>query len=565
MATSPLPSTTPASVQSGPTFLGHPAGLFLLFLVEMWERFSYYGMRALLVLYLTSPTSGMRKPPTGAAEGFNPGPGWTDGEASTLYGWYTGLAYLTPVIGGIIADKLIGTHRSMVVGGALIMLGHLALAVSGMGFLANSAAGMSVFIAGLAVIVLGTGHFKPSVSVMVGQLYPPNDPRRDGAFSIFYMGINLGAFLCAFVCGTLGEKVGWHWGFGSAAVGMFLGLALYLALRPLFLKDVGLPPVRAGGNGAGASGGLGISLGFVVLSLGLSLVAGILFHFGAFGAFNRGVSSFTSSNPVVAGALGIALFAAAVIAAGVFTMSQRSEDRGPVATIFIFMFFNAFFWLAFEQAGSSMTLFTDRYTDTRIGSWEMPTSWFQSVNPAIIFVFAPLFAALWTWLGKRKANPSQPVKIALGLILLGIGFVVLVLGARTINVTGSGTPGEVVNAKAAVWFLLGAYLFHTLGELCLSPTGLSYVTKAAPVKFVSLLMGIWFVSSFIANLGGGLIASQTEKIESGAVKLPWSLGSGTGSIQADFFFLFVVTSIGAGLVILALSPILKKMQRSTDD
>lgn len=562
MATSA--TNTTAAISAGAsnagetTFLGHPTGLFLLFLVEMWERFSYYGMRALLVLYLTSPVSGMRKPPVGEAAGFNPGPGWSDGDASTLYGWYTGLAYLTPVLGGIIADKLIGTHRSMVVGGVLIMLGHLALAVSGMGALNQTPLGMSVFIAGLAVIVLGTGHFKPSVSVMVGQLYPPGDPRRDGAFSIFYMGINLGAFLCAFVCGTLGEKVGWHWGFGSAAVGMFLGLALYLALRPVFLRGVGLPPATSKSNWSG---------GFIGISLALAAMAGMLFHYGVFGSVQSAMSDFVAKYPTGAIALGVSLFFAAVVAAGGFVFAQRPEDRGPVATIFIFMFFNAFFWLAFEQAGSSMTLFTDRYTDTRIGTWEMPTSWFQSVNPAIIFIFAPVFAVLWTWLGKRRANPSQPVKIALGLILLGIGFVVLVLGARTINVTPAvqGGAAEVVNTKAAVWFLLGAYLFHTLGELCLSPTGLSYVTKAAPVKFVSLLMGIWFISSFIANLGGGLIASQTEKIESGAVKLPWSLGATTGSIQADFFFLFVVTSIVAGLVILALSPLLKMLMRNPND
>jgi POT family proton-dependent oligopeptide transporter len=229
-------------------FLGHPVGLFLLFMVEMWERFSYYGMRALLVLYLTSPTTGMIKRPAGAPEGFNPGPGWADSDASTLYGWYTGLAYLLPVIGGIIADKLIGTHRSMLVGGILIACGHIALAVSGMGSLNHTDLGMTVFIFGLAVIVIGTGHFKPSVSVMVGQLYKPGDPRRDGAFSIFYMGINLGAFLCAFVCGTLGEKVGWHWGFGAAAVGMFLGLAMYMIGKPIFLLGIGeiaQPEVRS--------------------------------------------------------------------------------------------------------------------------------------------------------------------------------------------------------------------------------------------------------------------------------------------------------------------------------
>jgi POT family proton-dependent oligopeptide transporter len=524
------------------TLLGHPPGLFLLFLVEMWERFSYYGMRALLVLFLTSPTTGMLKRPEGAAEGFNPGPGWSDESASTLYGWYTGLAYLMPVIGGIIADKLIGTHRSMIVGGLLIMLGHIALAVAGLGWSHTDPMGMTVFMFGLAMIVVGTGHFKPSVSVMVGQLYKEGDPRRDGAFSIFYMGINLGAFLCAFVCGTLGEKVGWHWGFGSAAVGMFLGLVLYAFGRPAFLKGIGEAP----------SGVANLSIPFLLGGLLVSAGFAALFHTGGLSGFQNLLSP-TAVAIIAAVVLGLAIW---------FVTIQRPEDRGPVASIFIFMMFNAFFWLAFEQAGSSMTLFTDRYTDAKIGSWEMPTTWFQSVNPALIFVFAPLFAGLWTSLGKRRMNPGQSVKIALGLILLGIGFVVLVMGARTIQV-GPGGPEDVVR-KAAVWFILGAYFFHTMGELCLSPTGLSYVTKVAPVRFVSLLMGIWFISSFIANLAGGLIAAQTEKLERGELKLPWNLGEGTNSVQADFFTLFVLTSIGAGVVILILTPVLKKLTAGRD-
>src|SRR3954451_11647721 len=213
------------------TILGHPPGLFLLFLVEMWERFSYYGMRGLLVLYLVT-----------SATGDNPGRGWSKEAAATLYGWYTGMAYLLPVFGGLIADKLIGAHRSMLVGGLVIALGHIALAFSGIGGLGQSHLGMSIFVAGLVLIVIGTGHFKPNVSVMVGALYPPGDPRRDGAFTIFYMGINLGAFICAFVCGTLGEKVGWHWGFGAAAVGMVLGLILYVAARPKLLGHIGDAP-----------------------------------------------------------------------------------------------------------------------------------------------------------------------------------------------------------------------------------------------------------------------------------------------------------------------------------
>lgn len=637
MAT-PSPTVFTNSSQTAErTLLGHPVGLFLLFMVEMWERFSYYGMRALLVLYLTSPTTGMVKKPAGAPEGFNPGPGWADGEASTLYGWYTGLAYLTPVIGGLIADKLIGTHRSMVVGGLLIMAGHIALAISGMGGLDGTAAGMSIFIAGLAAIVIGTGHFKPSVSVMVGQLYKPGDPRRDGAFSIFYMGINLGAFLCAFVCGTLGERVGWHWGFGSAAVGMGLGLGMYLLGRPAFLKGVGEVPEPEAREGAVAAArpvspaaSTRFSMGFLVLGLVLASVFGVLFHFGAL----KHVEAVMT--PWVVGLMAVVVFGLA----GWFIAMQRPVDRGPVASIFIFMMFNAFFWLAFEQAGSSMTLFTDRYTDTSVslpsfvvsiwdasttaaiailgvlgvgvaaicgrsifvfnrsgryvlavtsivgtlvgmgclaaailkslGYWpsaagfnEIPTTWFQSVNSAFIILLAPAFASLWVWSARRKILLNQPIKIGMGLILLGLGFVVLVMGARTMKV-GAGGPLDVVQ-KAAVWYILATYLLHTLGELALSPTGLSYVTKAAPVRFVSLLMGIWFVSSFIANLSGGLIAAQTEKIEKGQIKLPWNLAEGTGSVQADFFFVFVVTSIGAGVLILALTPVLMKLMRNRND
>ncbi|MBY0113848.1 MAG: peptide MFS transporter [Phycisphaerales bacterium] len=548
-------STSPVAGDNAATFLGHPVGLFLLFLVEMWERFSYYGMRALLVLYLTSPLTGMRKPPAGAPEGFNPGPGWSDKDANTLYGWYTGLAYLLPVLGGIVADKMIGTHRSMVVGGLLIMAGHIALAVSGLGAFHGTEMSMTIFLGGLALIVLGTGHFKPSVSVMVGQLYAPGDPRRDGAFSIFYMGINMGAFLCAFVCGTLGETVGWHWGFGSAAVGMGLGLGLYLICRPMFLKGVGeVEPSRPDLPRQSSAKSTSIAITFLIAGLVLSALFGVAYHVGLVGQVGGLLT------PTVAGAIGVVVFGLACW----FVAVQRREDRGPVASIFIFMFFNAFFWIAFEQAGSSMTLFTDRYTDTTLFGTELRTTWFQSVNPFLIFIFAPIFAVIWTALGRRGMNPSQPVKIAFGLILLGLGFGLLVVGATTLKIGTADDPSAVVK-KAAVFFILGAYFMHTMGELCLSPTGLSYVTKAAPVRFVSLLMGIWFISSFIANLGGGLIAAQVEKIEKGELKLPWNFSQGTGTIQADFFFLFVASSIGAGVVILILTPVLKKLMRRVDD
>ncbi|MBX3408331.1 MAG: peptide MFS transporter [Phycisphaeraceae bacterium] len=509
----------------GRTLFGHPIGLFLLFLVEMWERFSYYGMRALLVLYLIRPLSGDET-------GFNPGRGWSREDASILYGWYTGLAYLFPVIGGIIADKMIGTHRSMVVGGVLITLGHIVLAVSGIGDMAHNEVGMTIFVSGLALIVLGTGHFKPSVSVMVGQLYPPGDPRRDGAFSIFYMGINVGAFICAFICGTLGEKVGWHWGFGSAAVGMILGLLLYIFGRPLYLKGIGMPP-------AGRDG-LGLSTAFMIGSCILAAVFALLYHNNALGVVNSYITPrFTA---VVAGIV--------LVGAVWFVAIQRPADRGPVVSIFIFMMFNAFFWIAFEQAGSSINIFTERNTDRMIGSFEVPATWFQSVNPLIVILFAPVFGFLWTALGRKKLNPSQPAKIALGLLFLGFGYIFM---------TWAGVSAKE-GAKAGMLLIFLTYFWHTIGELCLSPTGLSYVTKVAPKTFVSLLMGIWFVSSFIANLGGGLVAAQVEKIERGELKTPWSLGG-----QADFFFLFVVTSVGAGLLILVFTPLLKKLIRGREE
>jgi POT family proton-dependent oligopeptide transporter len=503
------------------TLLGHPAGLFLLFLVEMWERFSYYGMRGLLVLYLVQS----------ALPGPNPGRGWSRGEASVLYGWYTGLAYLLPIVGGWVADELLGTHRSMVVGGLLIALGHVVLAVSGIGSLASTDAGMSVFVFGLALIVIGTGHFKPCVSVMVGQLYAPHDARRDAAFTIFYMGINLGAFLSAFVCGTLGERVGWHWGFGSAAVGMLAGLALYLTLRRRLLGDIGAPP----------PGRPNLALPSALVGVALAALFALLYH-------ARVLAAVAARVPGRAAAL--VLGALAVAWAVRFVVRLDPRERGPTATIFVFMLFNAVFWLAFEQAGSSLNLFTDLRTDRRLDGFDVPTTWFQSVNAGLIFVLAPLFAALWSRLGRRGRDPRQPVKIALGLAFLALGYVFMVWAGRI-----AADPA----LKAPMIFVLATYFWHTVGELCLSPTGLSYVTKAAPERYVSLLMGVWFISTFLANLGGGLVASQVEAIERGEIALPWHLGG-----QADFFMLFVVSAGAASVLMFALAPWLARLARGVE-
>jgi POT family proton-dependent oligopeptide transporter len=524
----------PVSDQGTPAAsTGHPPGLFLLFIVEMWERFSYYGMRGLLVLYLVAPLTGMKEPPAGRPEGYNPGRGWSDAEASTMYGWYTGLAYLLPIFGGMIADKMIGTHRSMIVGGLLIALGHVVLCVSGLGDLGHNAVGMTTFIAGCVLIVIGTGHFKPSVSVMVGQLYKHGDPRRDSAFSIFYMGINLGAFLCNIVCGYLAYRIGWHWGFGAAAVGMLLGLGIYMYFRPTYLKGIGDPP-----PGANATT---VSTGFLVGGTALSLLFALAFHFKMLGFVNALMT------PVVTTIVGVIVVALAVW----FVAIQEPADRGPVASIFIFMFFNAFFWIAFEQAGSSLNLFTDRYTDRSFMGGTIDTPLFQSINPLLILLLSPVFAWLWLALGRRKLNPSQPIKIALGLIFLGVGYLVIFLASKAVKLDATGAAV----AKVSWMMIVLTYFWHTVGELFLSPTGLSYVTKAAPKRFISLLMGIWFISSFIANLGGGLIAAKVEDIESGKIALPWNFDGQ----NANYFFLFVVTSVGAGLVILALTPLLKKL------
>lgn len=515
----------------GPTFLGHPSGLFLLFLVEMWERFSYYGMRGLLILYLVQQ-----------ATGDNPGRGWSKADASNLYGWYTGMAYFLPIFGGLIADKLIGAHRSLLIGGGIIAMGHLALAVSGLGTMGHSSLGMSIFIFGLVLIVIGTGHFKPNVSVMVGQLYAPDDPRRDGAFTIFYMGINLGAFICAFICGTLGEKVGWHWGFGAAAVGMLLGLILYMACRPLVLKNVGdAPPGKS--NYAPL---------FAVTAVAAAAAIGVLFHFHSFERLSDAYTAFTAGaiGSMIVTVLGWLLVAALVAGTIWFVMIQQPVDRGSTLCILIFIFFNAVFWLAFEQAGSSLNLFAAEKTNRFVGQWEMPATWFQSVGPLLIILLAPIFAGLWSALARRGMNPSQPMKLAIALLLLGAGYICMVAGAY----------GTTAQHRASMFWLIATYFLHTLGELCMSPTGLSFLTRVAPVRFVSFLMGLWFLSNALANKIGGQVAAQIERIEKGQVDLFWYRWFRLEG-QADFFLLFVISSIGAGLIVLALTPFLKSLLR----
>lgn len=481
-------------MSSDRAFFGHPSGLGLLFAVEMWERFSYYGMRALLVLFLVN------------------GLGWQDASAYELYGTYTGLVYLTPLVGGWLADNVLGTRKALVVGGVLIAAGHFTLAFEGMTF----------FYSGLGLVILGTGFFKSNVSTMVGQLYKDGDPRRDAGFTLFYMGINLGGFLGPLVCGYLASSAmfGWHWGFGAAGVGMVAGLIAYLIWRDKYLPGIGLAPTReelaarraaAKGTGSGEMawwhGPAGALVGFAILmaTAGWSLMG------GAFGL-------------IIGASFGIAL------------LGSRGDDLKRVIALIIVVFFVVFFWMAFEQAGSSMNIFADRHTDRMVGDFEIPTGWFQSVNSFFILLFAPVFAGLWQMLQAKGKEPSTAMKMVLGLALLGIGFVWLVLGGR----------GADAGVKVAPTFLVFAYLFHTWGELCLSPVGLSYVTKVAPVRFASLMMGAWFLANAAANKLGGWLAAQTESITS----------------LATFFSIPVATSLGAAVVLLTLVPLLKRLTAS---
>ncbi|MFN2398388.1 MAG: peptide MFS transporter [Gemmatimonadaceae bacterium] len=470
---------------------GHPRGLGLLFIVEMWERFSYYGMRGLLVLYLVNQLS------------------WTDGRAAGLYGTYTGLVFLTPLLGGYLADRFIGTRRSLVIGGIVIALGHFALVFET----------MPTFYLGLALVIIGTGFFKPNVSTMVGQIYREGDPRRDSGFTIFYMGINSGAFLAGIVCGWLAQRFGWGYGFGAAGVGMLLGLAIYLWGRDKYLPGIGLSQQAERAARATAVTGsavtAGVNPGHALMGALLGVVIALLGG-GNWMGYLYGVT------------IGAAL--------GLSVLGSKGEERKRVIALFIVVFFVIFFWMAFEQAGSSMNLFADRHTDRTIGSFEIPTPWFQSVNAGFIILFAPVFAGLWVGLGRRGKEPSTALKMAIGLFLLGVGFLFMVAAG---NLADGG-------AKVSAMWLTMAYMFHTFGELCLSPVGLSYVTKVAPIRFASLLMGVWFLANSAANKLGGVLAAMTERIPS----------------QATFYTIFVATSIGAALLMLVLVPLLKRLTTS---
>ncbi|MGJ8592042.1 MAG: peptide MFS transporter [Aquaticitalea sp.] len=522
------------SAENQKTVLGHPSGLFVLFFTEMWERFSYYGMRALLVLFLTKTI----------LEG---GWEWSRADALVLYGWYTGLVYITPIIGGFIADKFMGYRRAIVLGAFIMTVGHASMALEGITPM--------FFYAGLTCLIIGNGFFKPNISSMVGQLYKSQGKEKDGGYTIFYMGINAGAFLGILLCGYIGENIGWHYGFGLAGIFMFLGMLQFYFTQKIFGR-IGLNPTQ--------TKDFDDVIEDSVEKIGEDI---------------EDIIEEAESSTVV---------------------------RDRMFVIGIFSLFVIFFWWAFEQAGGSMTIFAADYTDRGLEggaamtfkiintvitivpmlviTWvlamlfkqtfrkyalanillalsfviiwgiviwmlnrdfqsdttEVPASWFSVLNSLFIILFAPVFSKLW----ESKFNPSGPVKFAIGLLLVGLGFGVLAYGS-------AGIPEGAKTASVSLMFLVIAYFLHTLGELCVSPVGLSYVSKLAPVKFVSLMFGIWFTANFFANLLGGFTGSYMDPImeEHGLT---------------TFFLIFTIIPIIAAVIMFLLNPMLKRKMHGID-
>ncbi len=446
-------------------FFGHPKGLSTLFFTEMWERFGYYGMRGLLILFMTAP----------AAAG---GLGFSVAKAGAIYGIYTSMVYLASLPGGWIADRILGQQRAVLVGGLIMSVGYLTL----------SAPGLAPFYTGLVLVVLGTGLLKPNISTIVGQLYSPEDRRRDAGFSIFYMGINLGAFLAPLVCGFVGETYNYRWGLALAGVGMVIGLVTFVRGRPR-LGEAGLHPAAPKEEAERAAvrrklyrAGLGLILAVAVALAGE--VAGL----------------YELTAEVVVNLVGLFLFAVVIALFGwmFFAGDWTPVERKRLIAILVLFLVSCFFWSVFEQAGSTLNLFAKQDTERLLFGFEFPASWLQSLNSFFIWTLAPVFAWLWMRLGPRE--PSSPAKFAWGMVLVGAGFLVLVPPA--LGVQG----GE----KAAFHWLLLTYLLHTMGELCLSPVGLSAVTKLAPARVAGMMMGVWFVSISMGNYLGGRIASVYE-------------------------------------------------------
>ncbi len=450
------------------TLFGHPMGLFVLFFTEMWERFSYYGMRAILLLFLIDNVRG--------------GIGLNESEGAAIYGIYTASVYLLSVPGGWIADNLLGQRRSIWYGGLIIMLGHIILAIP---------SGTGLFYAGLCVVALGTGLLKPNISSIVGELYPEGGARKDAAFSIFYMGINVGSLLGISIVGYLGQKVGWHYGFGAAAVAMALGMITYRTFGQRYLGEHGnyvAQPPAAGGQASGGNRPLLLFIAAMVALLTTLQLTGVLDLTTAQGL--------AKAMGTIISLVAIGYFSYILIAGGL-----DSVEKKRVVVLFFFFLASAVYWAGNEQQGSSLQIFADRYTNLSLFGWQMPSSWFQNLNPAFILIFSPVLAGLWVFLANRKINYSVPAKFATSLLLLGLAYIWMVI-ASNIALTG---------VRTSPVYLTVTYLFFTLAELFLSPVGLSAFSKLSPKRYTSQLMGLWFVGSSLGNLIAGLFAGGFDE------------------------------------------------------
>ncbi|ASP28921.1 MFS transporter [Qipengyuania flava] len=473
--------------------IGHPKGLFLLFMAEMWERFSYYGMRALLIFYLVQHWL------------------FSDSEASIIYGAYTALVYITPVVGGYLADQYIGQRKAVLFGAVLLTFGHFFMAFEGSGGQADPM--INVFWLALALIIVGSGFLKANISVIVGQLYSRTDVRRDPAYTIFYMGINVGAATASIICGYLGQTYGWEYGFGLAGFGMLLGLVFFVIGKPLLLGK-GEPKDPAKIQGAKEWGIYGAGLAMVALCwAAIQYQEMVGYVLGAFGG-------------------GLVLY---VLFTAVTKLPSQERDRIFAAMFLILT--SIVFWALFEQAGSSLNLFTDRHVDTQ----GVNASMFQSINAIYIVLLAPLFAMLWQGLARKGAEPSTPLKFGMAVIQVGLGFLVLVWGAESVGVS---VPTPVI-------FIFLIYLLHTTGELCLSPVGLSAMNRLSPAHMASLIMGTWFFASATGNFAAGLIAAAT-----GAEGVGEEAGK---QVVLDVYSTVGWYAVAIGVGVMVISPLIKKL------
>ena len=540
---------------------GHPKGLYFLFFTEMWERFSYYGMRAIFILFMTKVLL------------------MKDADASEIYGSYTGLVYLTPLLGGYLCDKYLGNRRSIIIGGLLMAIGQFFMFFSAS---VGVNGGVSLMWMGLTAIIIGNGFFKPNISTMVGQLYPANDRRIDSAFTIFYMGINLGAFFSPLVCGSMDFK----WGFLAAGIGMLIGLVAFILGQKKYLISEE-----------------GKEIGLVVKKLDAKSIAMIIGSIGIIFFMLNFKQMFKSDVDIISYFIYGAMVAMPILIFSDKSLTKIETQR--ITVIFLLAFFVIFFWGAFEQAGASLTLFADRQVDRQVSivipSWlivgsgivsmfylskglqwffdwtskirfivfglfsallivfmltghitsfmqsEFPASWFQSVNPLAVILLAPLFSILWDFLYKFKAEPSSPKKMAIGLGLVALGYVVIAIAVKGLGL------GE----KVSMWWLIGLYVIHTIGELCLSPIGLSMVSKLAPLRLSSLMMGTWFLANAAANKFAGTLSALIPGGEDGTGGATSFIGFQITNLY-EFFILFIIMSGAAAAILFVLSSWLEK-------